>query len=274
MRNFITLLGLFFATSVGSQSFWDISVGYRMPVNKNSIHQSGHGIAWDFYFFPLKNDAERKVNFAILGGWTWKDRLWNNKFNKDFASNYKSNLNRTDFSGLDSLGVARLANEIEGYHGWEIPLPSYHNGIHERSFYAGFQFFIEGGIRSSFKFYVGNKVSVAGIDYDSLCVSPGSSNSLTSEFGYFYFKRPLFFGGEISLQPFSNIFKNEKFNWKQVSVSFFYEYADFTKSKFKYHSGCETTDYIPFDRILPSDILSRYKKDVRFGLRLGIFLVR
>lgn len=259
--------------NVNSQTFWDVSVAYRMPVNKNNIHASGHGLSLDFYFFPLKYDTERKFNFAILGGWMLQDKLWNNRFNKDFAKAYKDHLIRSNFSGIDSLGVARLANEIETYHGWDVPLASYHYGIHEKGYYGGFQIFAGNNARYSLKLYAGYKIAHAGMDYDSTCISPGSTNSLTTEYGMMYFKRPLFFGGEISLKPFKKEFWKFRKASENIFISFFYEYSDFSKSKFKYWSGCEGTDYIPISEILPSDILNRYKKDVRFGLRLGVFLV-
>ncbi len=266
MRIHLTILILFFTFSTWSQSgegFKDYLNGYidyRLPVNDNRINSSNHGINVELSLsvskFFSKNDW-----VSIFGGWGCKDRLWLTEFNSKFAQDYDVHSNTAGFNGIEASGLSRLQADFHSLKQREIPLPSYHSGFHEMNLYYGLIITPPNPKLPVLKIYTGYTKTVGGVD--RVCTEGG-------EFAFHRIKRPLTFGVNLCQRDVLRLLglADEGF----ISISLYYELSNFSQATYQYYDGCDQTRKIPFSEMVDDEFLAKYKNDIRFGFKVGVWL--
>src|ERR1700751_2724323 len=86
------------------------TAGYRIPLNKNIIISSGHGI----YIEVCINAGSlisKKLLLGLLGGYALQDRFWSTSFREKFSNDYKASINKEQpLSSFDSSVIYSSAN--------------------------------------------------------------------------------------------------------------------------------------------------------------------
>src|SRR4051812_6024730 len=66
-----------------SPRYFLYNIGYRTPLNRNVMLNSGHGLCFEGGFNAGRLFS-KKILLGLYAGWAWKDGLWNTSFTNDF----------------------------------------------------------------------------------------------------------------------------------------------------------------------------------------------
>src|SRR5688572_3306780 len=77
------------------------SCSYRMPVNRNILISSGHGLSVELGINPLAFFSGNRL-LGIYCGMGMKDRLWNTAFDRDFVTDYTGSTEDINHTSIDS----------------------------------------------------------------------------------------------------------------------------------------------------------------------------
>lgn len=239
---------------------------YRIPVNKQKISNAGHGFSME-----LNLGFGKKKIISVFGGWLFTDKLWGNTYKKEFADDFEQNLQLGNYAGIDSAGLVQLRNDFHYLNQWALPLGSYHEGFHDRNFYYGITIMLPNKKFPIIKIYRGQTTTKGGTDY-----IPCPSGDYGADLGMHYLTRPLVWGASVS---FCNVlwwYKKYKETELQqnVTISFYYEVNDYSKTIFTYFNGCTNTSTMNLVDITNSNFVSKYKNEVRFGFKIGFLLLQ
>ncbi|MCE3278475.1 MAG: hypothetical protein K0S44_666 [Bacteroidetes bacterium] len=272
LKSSVLLLFIFFAvltcradslSKKNNVSLLNITAGYRCPMNKANILNSGHGLYFEAginagYFLP------NKLQIVLFGGWGWKDRLWTTGFNQIFLNDINISFSDNQLSSNDSMIVNSFHEELNNNEKKTISFPSCKtNTFHNSSFYYGISFGLpfkkyhtvikvyRGTTRSSF---TGNDRSDSGKEYN------------------LYEIRRNMNGIELSLFPgFKRTLKDKFFGTPLFShlgmVSFYYERINFSSSVLYFTDG-DQRQTIKLSEFLNYSFLNKYKFENVFGVKI------
>jgi hypothetical protein len=100
-----------------------LTAGYKLPVNKNKIISSGHGLYFEIAANPAKIFCDN-VFIGFYGGLGLLDRAWNTSFSSAFVSDYHESLNtEAAFNQLDSSVISAFGNFIREKKGTDLTVP-------------------------------------------------------------------------------------------------------------------------------------------------------
>jgi hypothetical protein len=131
---------LFFSKCRSSKetSLFLFTAGYKIPVNKNIIINSGHGL----YLEAGINSGRLISKNLVLGlyaGWAFQDRLWSTSFNKNFSNDYSASIIKDqNYTGLDSAVIYSRTDLLKNTKGSSVTLPGCEmQSFHNYSYYYG-----------------------------------------------------------------------------------------------------------------------------------------
>lgn len=248
--------------------FWHLD--YRVPVNKSIVNKAGHGLTVE-----LNIGLDKKKNISVYGGWAFAGKLWDGKFNEQFASDFDNSLEFNGSTGIDSSALAMVKNDFHTMHGAAIPLPYIHDGYHEFSFYFGICFMPKNNKIPILKIYHGitRGVGTSPSNWTQTVSCPNGTNDGAN----YYFKRPLVWGANLCFRNplrFLSVTKQHDYLQK-ITLSIYYELNDFSKSTLYYISYCgDHSGKIKLADFTSADFTSKYKTDVRFGFKIGFLIIK
>jgi hypothetical protein len=245
-------------------SLLSVTAGYRCPVNKSGILNSGHGLYFEGglnagYFLP------NKQHIVVFCGWAWKDRLWTTSFNPVFLGDFRAGFSDNQLSGTDSLIVTNFHDELNNHDKKTISFPSCKtNTFHNSSFYYGISFGLPfRNYHTVLKLYRGTTKS---------SYSANDRSNTGKEYNFYELRRSMN-GIEISLFPgFKRTLKDKFFGTPLFShlgvLSFYYERINFSASSLYYTDG-EQRQTIALKEFVSSSFLKKYKYEDVFGFKIS-----
>jgi hypothetical protein len=240
------------------------SAGYKMPVNKNKIIDSGHGVYVELginpgYYFS------KKLFAGVYLGYAGKDNLWSTSFSKRFVADYTNSFTDHTFSGLDSEVVNSTKKLFAEEKGRSLIIPGCETkSFHSSDFYAGFIF------RMPFKKLGPELKLYGGIVKTSF---QGGHIITQADFNY-YTIRAKMYGIELILSQFkttpvkTDLSKNPA-TMKIGALSFYYECSNLKSGSLYFTDGDKSTS-IPFKRFMSENFLQKYKNEISYGIKLAI----
>jgi hypothetical protein len=237
-------------------SLFLFTAGYRMPVNKNAIINSGHG----FYFEGGINAGRLISKTSVVGlyaGWAWKDGLWSTHFNNEFVKDYNASLNKeASFSSLDSAIISTASQLIGTKKGSSVTMPGCEmRSFHNYSLYYGVMVKLPGRFAPIVKVYTGSTRS----HYQ------GGGNLVAKNTDYAIFQiRRAMYGCELML--FKGFPRSSGLNVASFSV--YYERCDFYNATLYYDDG-ERSRSISLKKYAAPSFLTKYKNEMTWGLKLA-----
>ena len=242
--------------------------GYRVPVNKQNILNSGHGLYVELGINPGTLISKDLV-LAIYGGWAFMDKAWNTFFNKDFSKNYKNAMiQQENQSSLDSAVIQSSSLLFDTKTGNSISMPGCEmNSFHNYAMYFGIVIKLPHKNSPILKLYKGSLRSHYQGD--------GNIVSKNMDFNIFEIRR-MMYGGELMVLHTNQMFKKEK-NIKTSrkrghgALSIYYETSDFYNASLYFYDGVNRKT-IPFKNFIKQDFLTHYKREVFWGFKLSYYL--
>lgn len=244
-------------------SLLSVTAGYRCPVSKASILNSGHGLYFEAglnvgYFLA------KKQKITLYGGWAWKDRLWTTGFDPGFLNDFRAAFSDNQLSGSDSMIVTNFHEELNNQDKKTISFPSCKtNTFHNSSFYYGISFGIPfRNYHTILKLYRGTVKSA---------YSANDRSGTGKEYNFYEIRRDMN-GFEISLFPgFTKKMGDKFFGTPLFShlgvLSFYYEQINFSSSSLYFTDG-EQRETIELKEFLSSAFLKKYRSEDVFGFKV------
>lgn len=239
------------------------NLGYRCPLNKTTVINSGHGIFVEGglnagYF--LKN----KQFIAVIGGLGFKDKLWNTSFSDKFIDELNISWGDNILSPADTHVVSGFKTALnskpeKGFSGLSCRTNTFHN----YSFYYGLMFNLPFVRYQTFiKLYRGATRSACST----------SNSGCGVDYNYFEIRRKMY-GLELTVFPgFSKKMKNCLFGSALSAhlgmLSVYYERISFSNSKL-YYSSENAEGTIELNKFIAPAFLKNYKNENVIGLKLS-----
>lgn len=245
------------------------TAGYKMPVNKNTIINSGHGLYLEGGLNPGRLISKNLV-FGIYVGWAFQDRLWSTSFNQDFTNDFKASISKDqNFTGLDSAVISSSSDLFKNTKGNSITLPGCEmKSFHNYSYYYGVVLKLPYKYIPIIKLYTGTTRS----HYQ------GGGNIATNQTDYNIFElRRVMYGCELVIfKGVQNLLtgKNQKkhSNRHTGALSVYYESCNFSKSSLYFYDGINRTD-IALNKFTNSSFLNKYKNEVSLGFKISFYIM-
>jgi hypothetical protein len=237
------------------------SAGYRMPVNKNPVINSDHGVYVETGFNPARFFSPDAV-IGVYAGWGWRDHLWATSFNEDFARQYRSSVNTEALNGADSAIVHFSKELIGSKSGRSFPIPGCEtNSFHNYSLYYGIVLRPKEGL-PALKLYTGSKRS----HYQ------GTEHLLDGQAEYIIVQlRRKMYGAELLFRdPVRRLAgKRNLPEWlANTGISVYYEYSDLSSSSLYFEEGARQAQ-LRLRHFMKSTFFTSYKKEQVFGCKIS-----
>lgn len=231
------------------------TVGYRVPLNKNKIINSGHGLYTEGGI-NLGRWISKNLVLGLYGGFAFQDRSWSTSFNQNFSDEYGASIKKDQqFSGLDSAVIFSSASLFKTRKGSSITMPGCEtNSFHNYSLYYGLIFKLPLKYFPILKIYKGTT--------RSYYMGDGYIASKQKEFNIFELRR-IMYGCEavIIAIPFKKINAS-------LGLSIYYEHCNFYNSTLYFYDGSESRN-IPLQNFINSSFLTKYKNETAWGMKIN-----
>jgi hypothetical protein len=244
-------------TSANQSPLFLFTAGYRIPVNKGNILNSGHGLYFEGGLNAGKLISKRTV-IGIYAGWAWRDIAWHTSFNEKFIADYTSSTatNEGRFSNTDSAIVATSSELIASKKGNSLGMPGCEtNSFHNYSLYYGVVVKLPYRIIPALKVYTGTTRSHFR----------GNGYLLGGKTDYTIFElRRRMYGCEVVV--FRGLPKSSHANLGALSL--YYEVSNFYNGSLYVDDGNQTRT-IAFRNFIHSSVLKKYSKEMAFGVKFA-----
>lgn len=235
------------------------TAGYRMPVAKPMIINSGHGLYLEAGIDPLWFSSN-KIHFSIFGGYALRDNFWSTSFNQNFVTDYTNSIDpEKKFSSLDSAIIAASTTLFALKKGRSTP-DCQSNSFHNYSLYYGVSFKLPMQTAVFVKLYTG-----------STRTQYRGSTEITVEGNNNLQLRRKMYGGELMLRdPVNLIFKSKHYHpsLANFGVGMYYEFNDMSTASLFFSDGMQRSS-VSLKRFMYPAFLSKYKREQLFGLKLS-----
>jgi hypothetical protein len=238
-------------------SLFLFTAGYKVPVNKSIILNSGYGLYFEGGINPGKY-ISKKIIIGLYVGWAWRDGLWSTSFNNNFASGFSSSINKeAGLSSLDSSVVSVSSGLFSNTKGRSVNMPGCEmNSFHNYSLYYGLMFKLPFKYSPVLKVYMGTTHS----HYQ------GPGNIITKEKDYNIFQlRRAMYGCELIV--FRGLQKSKSKSTGTLSV--YFENCNFYNSSLYFTDGNQNTN-IPLKKFISASFLQKYRNEVAWGFKLSL----
>ena len=249
-------------------SFIWFNGGYRMPINKQKVLNSGHGFYMEIGINPGTLISKDWL-LGIYAGWAFMDKSWNTSFNKDFSTNYKNAIIHSENqSSSDSAIIYSSSSLFETKKGSSMTMPGCEmNSFHNYTLYYGMAIKLPHKKYPILKLYKGSLRSHYQGD--------GSIVSENMDFNIFEIRRTMY-GGELMVLNTKQIFqKNPKSQFSKNkgswALSAYYEMSYFYNASLYFYDGVNRKSIL-LKNFTNNSFLKQYKKEVFFGFKLSFYL--
>ena len=249
-------------------SLFLFTAGYRTPVNKNIIINSGHGVYLEAGINIGRLISKEHV-VGIYAGYAWMDRFWSTSFNTNFLNDYNKSINtEQSFSQLDSSVINVSSSIFKKAKGNDIALPGCTmNSFHNYSLYYGVMIKLPIKYLPIVKVYTGTTRSHLQGD--------GNIASKEKDYNIFQLRRPMYGCELIILKGLQKFIKNKSKAaslHNNLGLSIYYEYCNFSNASLYFYDGSNRTN-IPIKRFVNSGFLTKYKNEMAWGFRLSFYII-
>jgi hypothetical protein len=235
------------------------TAGYRLPVTKPMIINSGHGLYVEAGVNPLWF-ATKKIGFGFFGGYAMRDNFWNTSFNAQFATDYSSSVDtETRYSTLDSALISTSAQLFATKKGNSRP-GCEDNSFHNYSLYYGILLKLPLRADVHVKLYTGSTRS--HYRGNTEITSNGNNNIQL---------RRKMYGGELMLRdPLALVFKSKRYHPSLVNfgIGMYYEFNDMYTASLFFSDGDQRAN-IALKQFTSSTFLSKYRREQLFGFKIS-----
>jgi hypothetical protein len=232
------------------------SAGYRMPLSRSVILNSGHGLSLEAGVNAGRLISKRMI-IGLYAGWNWKDMLWSTSFNHAFTQAYKtSGKEDAGFSSLDSSIISNSASLFESKKGNSLTMPGCEmNSFHNYSLYYGLLIKLPRAYIPALKIYTGFT--------RSQFLGAGEIVTHHKDYNIFELRRAMR-GCELII--FHGMCINGKI--KTGSLSFFYESYNFSNASLYFSDG-ETRRNILLRNYMSASFMNQFKREIVYGVKLS-----
>jgi hypothetical protein len=241
-----------------NRHFVFFNAGYRLPIGKNPIINSGHGLSIETGF----NAARFFLDDAVIGlyaGWGFRDQLWSTSFRPGFAADYKASVNPEALNGIDS-SIVRFSEELFGSKsGRSSLLPGCETkSFHNYSLYWGIVLQPQAAW-PALKLYTGSKRS----HYQ------GTEDLFHTQASYTIVQlRRKMYGAELMLRDPLRFLKRRSCLLGNLAISVYYEYSDLSSSSLYYSDG-DRRSVLLLKHFMKSTFFDTYSNEQVFGCRIS-----
>lgn len=261
-----------FASKYGASkesSLFLFTVGYKMPVNKNIIINSGHGLYFEGGINPGRLISKNLV-IGIYAGWAFQDRLWSTSFNQNFSNDFNISVNKEqNFTSLDSAVISSSTDLLQNTNGSSATLPGCEmKSFHNYSYYYGIVIKVPYKYVPIIKLYTGT----------TRTHFQGAGNIATKQKDFNIFElRRVMYGCELVIfkgfQGLLNKKSLKKYSNKNTgALSVYYESCNFSNSSLYFYDGTERTN-IPLKKMMNASFLNKYKNETSCGFKLSFYIM-
>jgi len=243
------------------------TVGYKTPINKNRIINSGHGayIEGGINFGHL---LSKKTVLGLYVGWSFMDKLYSTSFNPKFSNDYENSIDKeNNITGLDSIIINSSINLVKNTKGTSNLMPGCEmKSFHNYSMYYGIIFKARLKYFPTLKIYKGTLRNHYQGD--------GNISTFGKDYNIFEFRHSVY-GFEIIVLDLETIIKRKKNTQNKnrgVGLSIYYETVNLNNSSLYFNDG-ETNRNISLKKYTSSSFLNKYNRENSFGLRVSYFIV-
>jgi len=275
--SFITLAGNFNSDSLPvnkktgcNKSLFLFMAGYRMPLNKNNIINSGHGVYLEGGINPGRLISKNLV-MGIYAGFAMQDRFWSTSFTDNFSNDYTASINKDQsLTGIDSAVIYSSTDLFKNTKGTDATLPGCQmRSFHNYSMYYGMVFRLPVKCLPFLKIYSGTTRSH----------HQGDGNLATKNKSYNIFElRRKMYGCELGiLSPDIRSLKCGHTSQisktiRSIGLSIYYESCNFYNSSLYFDDGTTRKNILLQSFTTPS-FLKKYKNDVTWGIKLCYYIM-
>jgi hypothetical protein len=256
---FILLLQNFCWSQCQTNRLLLFTAGYRLPVTKPMIINSGQGLYVEAGINPLWF-AAKKIGFGVFGGYALKDNFWNTSFNSQFVSDYDAAVNtERHYSTLDSALIA-TSRQLFAAKKTNTQAGCGTNSFHNYSLYYGILFKVPMRAGVYVKLYTGSTRS----HYR------GTTEITTKGNNNIQFRRKMY-GGELMLRdPLALVFKSKRYHPSLVNfgIGMYYEFIDMYTASLFFSDGDQRA-IIALKQFTSSAFISKYRCEQLYGFKLS-----
>jgi hypothetical protein len=252
----------------GRSSLFLFTAGYKMPLNKNKIINSGHG----FYFEGGINPGyfiSKKTLIGVYAGWAWKDGLWSTSFNKDFIRDYKNAINASDvkYAGIDSSVIFSSKEVLANNNGRSATLPGCEmRSFHNYSLYYGIVFRLPIKYSPVVKLYIGTT--------RSHFQGKGGLATQNKEYNIYELRRNMYGCEFVFFRGVHNMIAtgDREIHRYFGALSVYYELCDFYNSSLYFDDG-DNTIKRPLRSFTSQAFLQKYRTEHAWGIKLSFCIL-
>jgi hypothetical protein len=234
------------------------TLGYRLPVNKNIVLNSGNGLCLEagINFGSL---ISKDLVLGFYGGMALKDRFWSTSFNGNFVNDYNASINKEQ-TGVDSAIIYGSGELFKTAKGNDRTMPGCESrAFHNYSLYYGLMFSLPYKFFSGIKVYTGTTRSHFR----------GDGYLITKERDYNILElRRKMYGVELCV--FNTEIKCKKTSSginKNFCISLYYENCDLSNSSLYFDDG-DIKKSIPLKHYTTTSFLKKYNTETAWGVKL------
>lgn len=241
-------------------SYFSFTAGYRIPVNKNNIINSGHGLYLEGGINP-GNLISRRTLIGLYIGFAFQDKLWATSFDQNFSQTYAASIDHENFSGIDSAIISSSAELFKTKKGTSRLQPGCEtNSFHNYSMYYGLQFNLPLKYSPVIKVYKGTTRSYFQGD--------GSIATKEKDFNIFELRRDMY-GFELFFSL--TTLKRKDHLFKKIGLSIYAEYCDFRNGSLYFYDGTSKRD-LKLSQFTDNSFREKYKAEIYSGVKLSFFV--
>jgi hypothetical protein len=242
------------------------TLGYKTPINKNRIINSGHGVYIEggLNFGHL---ISKKTTLGLYVGWSFMDKLYSTSFNPKFSNDYENSIDKeNNITGLDSIIINSSINLVKNTKGTSNLMPGCEmKSFHNYSMYYGIIF------KAPFKYFPTLKIYKGTLR--NHYQGDGNISTLGKDYNIFEFRHSVY-GFEIMVLDLETIIKRKNKTQNKnrgVGLSIYYETINLNNSSLYFNDG-ETRRTISLKKYTSSTFLNKYNRENSFGIRVCYFI--
>ncbi|MCW3077763.1 MAG: hypothetical protein JWO32_2372 [Bacteroidetes bacterium] len=249
-------------------SLFLFTAGYKLPLNKATIINSGHGLYIEAGINAAKFFSTKTV-VAIYGGYALMDRLWSTSFNSNFINDYQNTYNpEAGLSTLDSAVASSFSRVMAEHTGKSLTAPGCEmNSFHNYSLYYGVLLKLPYRYSPVLKLYT-------GFTRSHLQGASGLA-TIKNDYNIFQLRRSMVGAELILFRGFQSTFSKSNKSVNHLNsgaLSIYYEANNLSNASLYFDDGKQQTS-IALKKVSSASFLSKYKAENYWGLKLSFFIL-
>lgn len=250
-------------------SLFLFTLGYRMPLNKSAVINSGHGFYIEGGINPGRLISKNLV-IGLYGGWSFMDKSWATSFNENFSNDYGASIKNYDnLSDLDTTIINSSVDLFKNTKGYSNIMPGCEmKSFHNYSLYYGITIKLPFKYSPTLKLYKGTMRSHYQGD--------GNIATKHKDYNIFQLRRDMY-GCELMILNIEQLFSRKKsqqktFNHRGAGLSIYYESYNFYNSSLYFYDGT-ITHTLPLQKFATTSFLEKYKHESAYGFKLCFYIM-